>query len=132
MKDSVWYQFNCVDHKRFRAIFFRIGELWIMNATPSVYKLFNSSSIKNEIEMNLQDMSEIQVKVIVKDIDDNDPIFQQMNITTGNSFKFSIEGGGWKQNFGRLLVEPNMTLNEPSSSTHLVMILKIEYRLIIG
>ena len=28
-------------------------------------------------------MSEIQVKVTVKDIDDNDPIFSQTNITTG-------------------------------------------------
>jgi len=28
-------------------------------------------------------MTEIQVKVSVKDIDDNDPIFGQTNITTG-------------------------------------------------
>ena len=28
-------------------------------------------------------MTEIQVKVTVKDIDDNDPIFTQTNITTG-------------------------------------------------
>ena len=35
-------------------------------------------------------MSEIQVKVTVKDIDDNDPIFQQMNITTGNGFFVSL------------------------------------------
>lgn len=31
----------------------------------------------------IQDMTEIQVKVTVKDIDDNDPIFTQTNITTG-------------------------------------------------
>jgi hypothetical protein len=30
-------------------------------------------------------MTEIQVKVTVKDIDDNDPIFTQTNITTGNA-----------------------------------------------
>ena len=34
-------------------------------------------------QYNPQDMSEIQVKVTVKDIDDNDPIFEQHNITTG-------------------------------------------------
>ena len=34
-------------------------------------------------QYNPQDMSEIQVKVTVKDIDDNDPIFKQHNITTG-------------------------------------------------
>ena len=37
--------------------------------------------------MILQDMSEIQVKVLVKDIDDNDPIFAHMNITTGQPKK---------------------------------------------
>jgi len=30
-------------------------------------------------------MTEIQVKITVKDIDDNDPIFTQTNITTGNT-----------------------------------------------
>ena len=31
----------------------------------------------------LQDKSEIQIKVTIKDIDDNDPVFMQTNITTG-------------------------------------------------
>jgi hypothetical protein len=31
-------------------------------------------------------MTAIQVKVTVKDIDDNDPVFTQTNITTGKLF----------------------------------------------